>query len=114
VTQAAQLTPYQIGSIPSTDWFLTLPAGSVPALSTDQVQAINTGAVDIVNLTADQRAELTVDQIHQLNYGEFQYLSVPQVLQLTPDQVASIPSRAWFETLSPEAQAALGGWQGAD
>jgi hypothetical protein len=113
-TQVAELTPDQIASIPSTELFLTLPADSLSTLSSNQVQAINTGVVDIGFLTPDQRAELTVDQIHQLNYGEFQYLTVTQVLQLTPDQVASIPSRAWFETLSPDAQAALGGWQGAD
>jgi hypothetical protein len=114
VGQVSQLTPGQIGALPNTEWFLTLPADSLPALSREQVQAINTANVDIVYLSVDQRAELTIDQVQQLPYWDFQYLTVEQVGQLTPEQIASIPNRAWFETLSPEAQAALGGWQGGD
>jgi hypothetical protein len=114
VGQVVELTPEQVGWIQNTEWLLTLPAGSLPKLTRDQVQAINTATVDIFYLTGDQRAELTTEQVQQLPFWEFQYLSVPQVLELMPEQVASIPNRAWFETLSPEAQKALGGWRGGD
>ncbi|MBK8915973.1 MAG: LEPR-XLL domain-containing protein [Phycisphaerales bacterium] len=105
--QADYLTPAQIATIPSSDWFATMSAEARGSLDEAQVQALNTAKINIGHLTPEQREWLTDGQIQQLPYTNFRYLDAEGVDSLTPAQIATIPSSDWFATMSAEARGSL-------
>jgi hypothetical protein len=106
-SQAPNLTPAQVASIPDSYWFATIPADTRAALTASQVQALNTSAIDIGLLTPGQRNMLTAAQVQQLAFWQFQYLDTSPVANLTAAQIAGIPSNYWFATISADSRAAL-------
>jgi hypothetical protein len=106
-TQVGSLTTDQIASIPDSYWFSTMSPDARAALTASQVQALNTASIDLSLLTTDQIAELNTYQVQQVQYWDFQYLTPTEVTNLTLHQMASIPNLYWFNTMSPESQAAF-------
>lgn len=49
----------------------------------------------------------TEDWVRSLTYAQFELLTAAEVVYLTPQQVASIPSTGWFNKMSADARAAL-------
>src|SRR6185437_9379558 len=102
-----ELSPAQVGTLPSTYWLSLMTADARAALTAAQVQALNTAVIDLGYLTPTQCAQLTLAQVQALPYTQFWHLTAAQVYLLTDDQVSSITSNYWILLMSPQAQAAL-------
>lgn len=81
------------------------------AITPAQIRALAVAEVGIGSLTLEQVRALSHSQITSLGYRNFRYLTPEQMVDLTVEQIASIPNEWWF-TRSPEkARAALTGDQ---
>jgi ELWxxDGT repeat protein len=106
-SQVANLTSAQVAAIPNSYWFATIASDARAALTAPQVQVLDTSAVNIALLTPAQRNMLSAAQVQQLDFSQFQYLDTSPIVNLTPAQIAAIPSNYWFATISADARAAL-------
>ncbi|MBK9120783.1 MAG: hypothetical protein IPM18_14485 [Phycisphaerales bacterium] len=107
VNEVDDLTPEQIATIPNSYEFSRMSVEARAALSPEQVQALQVDKVSIGYLTGAQVGHLTTDQIEDLRWSDFRFLSVNEVDDLTPEQIATIPNSYEFSRMSAEARAAL-------
>ncbi|MBK9120782.1 MAG: LEPR-XLL domain-containing protein [Phycisphaerales bacterium] len=105
--ESPYLTTQQVGSIPNSYEFSRMSVEARAALAPEQVQALQVDKVSIGYLTGAQVGHLTTDQIEDLRWSDFRFLSVNEVDDLTPEQIATIPNSYEFSRMSVEARAAL-------
>lgn len=110
-TQTPLLTGAQVATIPNSWWFGRMSVEARAAITPEQVQQLNVAEIGAGSLTLSQVRALTRHQIQSLGYREFQYLTPAQIVDLTVDQVATIPNEWWFARTPDETRAALTGDQ---
>ena len=105
--QIQQLTPSQIGTIPSAGWFRRIDSTVRATLTADQIRSLNVAEIGLEELTRSQIEFLTPGQITSLSYQEFEYLKANQITSLTSSQLGSLPDRWWFARIPSDVRAAL-------
>lgn len=105
--QTPFLTAAQVATIPDVGTFGQWSSAARQALTPTQVRALRVATVRLFLLTSQQRDWLTPTQVQSLKYWDFHYLSAAQTPNLTPTQLATIPSVGWFGAWSTAARAAL-------
>ena len=109
--QTPLLSADQVATIPNSWWFGRMSVEARAAITPEQVRSLAVAEVGVGSLTLDQVRALSRGQIQSLDYREFGYLTPEQIVNLTTEQVASIPNEWWFTRSSEEARAALTGDQ---
>lgn len=105
------LSQDQVATIPNSLWFGRMSVEARAAITPAQIRALAVADVGVGSLTLEQVRALSHSQITSLGYRNFRYLTPEQMVDLTVEQIASIPNEWWF-TRSPEkARAALTGDQ---
>lgn len=105
--QAPLLTLEQIGSIRDSWWFQRIPENVRAALTPEQIQALNIDSIGTRGLTPEQVAMFSPEQVQQLTYRYFEHLAPHQALQLSAEQLGTIPNRGWFERIPADVRAQL-------
>jgi hypothetical protein len=109
--QTPLLSADQVATIPNSWWFGRMSVEARAAITPEQVKSLNVAEIGAGSLTLSQVRGLTRDQVQSLGYREFQYLTPEQIVDLTIEQVATIPNEWWFARTPDETRAALTGDQ---
>jgi hypothetical protein len=109
--QTPLLSADQVATIPNSWWFGRMSVEARAAITPEQVKSLNVAEIGAGSLTLSQGRGLTRDQVQSLGYREFQYLTPEQIVDLTIEQVATIPNEWWFARTPDETRAALTGDQ---
>ena len=109
--QTPLLSADQVATIPNSWWFGRMSVEALAAITPEQVKSLNVAEIGAGSLTLSQVRGLTRDQVQSLGYREFQYLTPEQIVDLTIEQVATIPNEWWFARTPDETRAALTGDQ---
>lgn len=109
--QTPLLSTDQVATIPNSWWFGRMSVEARAAITPEQVKSLNVAEIGAGSLTLSQVRALTRHQVQSLGYREFQYLTPEQIVDLTIEQVATIPNEWWFARTPDETRAALTGDQ---
>ena len=109
--QTPLLSTDQVATIPNSWWFGRMSVEARAAITPEQVRSLAVAEVGVGSLTLEQVRALSREQIQSLGYREFGYLTAEQIVDLTTEQVSSIPNEWWFTRSPEEARAAMTGDQ---
>jgi hypothetical protein len=101
------LTPAQLSTMPSANWFAAWAPHARAALGVAQIQALDVAKVHLNLLTPSQLGWITATQVRSLGLFDFQFVNPMLVPLLTDAQIASIPDPGPFVTWTANARAAL-------
>ena len=106
--RASAITTAQLASLPNSYWLRQISIETRLRFNQVQVNAIDFSKSGMINsLPPTQVSLLTTESLSQLNYTEFRYLGPHQILQLSREQLSSVPGYYWYIRITSESRIAL-------